>query len=130
MGNMPKATVDLYFGECNGTAGFKINQLEIEPNTLAQGTHTFEFEYNYGESIEFMMFGKGQSYRDTVIEQGQIMQDKHVSVTQLRLQYITLEHWHFCNFIFDPYFGFDREKRYIHLPDRKDFPVWYLGVAN
>jgi hypothetical protein len=125
---MPKATVDLYFGKCNGTAGFKINQLTIEPNTLAQGTHTLEFEYSYGESIEFMMFGK--SNRDTILEHGQIMQDKHVNIVQLKLQYITLENWHFHGYIFDPYFGFNKESRYLHLPDKKDFPIWYIKVVR
>ena len=125
---MPKACVDLYFGECNGTAGFVINSLCIKPNTLAEGKHTFEFEYNYGQSIEFMMFGKDND-RDTTIKQGHIQHDKHVRIVQLRLQYITLENLHFHNSIFDPYFGFDREKRYIHLPDKKDFPIWYIQVA-
>lgn len=123
---MPKAKLDILVGESNGTPGFTVNNLIIQPAVLLPGNHTIEFDYEYGQSIEFKMFGKNK--QDVILENGKVIRDKFVLIQNLTLEFLVLESWHFHNYIFDPYFGFDNESKYLHLPTKKDFPIWYVEL--
>ena len=125
---MPSANIQLNFGECNGTAGFKINDLTIQPNQYTAGIHEINFDYDYGSDIAFTMFGKGR--RDTVVENDKILKDKFVIIELLQLEFAQLENWQFQTFIWDPFFAFNGQTKHISIPQREDFPIWYMQVTQ
>ena len=122
---MPKGRCTFTLGECNGTAGFRINNSVLLPNSTKHRGELF-FVYEHGQDIEFQMFGK-TSRRDTRVINNEIVQDKYINIETLQLEYIKLENWHLHNDIFDPYFGFDREVRTLHIPE--NFVDWWLDYA-
>lgn len=122
---MPKGLCTFTVGTCNGTAGFRINQSQVEPNTI-QEQGSIEFEYQLGKDIEFEMFGKQQG-ADTQVQDNRVVKDKFVRIETLELEYIKLENWQFHQRLFDPYFGFDREIRTLHIPE--NFIDWWLDYA-
>jgi len=122
---MFKGICTFTLGECNGTAGFRINDSVLYPN-CAKGSSELVFEYDFGTDIEFEMFGK-VSGRDTFLKNNEIVQDKYILIETLQLEYLKLESWQFHNNIFDPYFGYNEEIRRLPIP--KNYIDWWLDYA-
>ena len=122
---MPKGKVEGEFTECNGTAGFSINNKLVQPNELKPGTYTLDFTYDYEDKIIFYMFGKD---RDTKLVNGKIIKDKAVIIKRLFMEYLIIEDWQFHSLFFDPYFGVNNEKRIMHVPDKNNFCKWSLKL--
>jgi len=124
---MPNATVKLYAGECNGTAGFKIGNKIFQPNELQEGDHTLDFEYEYGNEIVFTMFGKGN--KDTKMKDGEVVKDKYIEIKQITMDFLILKNWQFHTYLWDPYFG-KNETKVFKIPTRDNFPIWYMEVTS
>jgi len=125
---MPKASLDILVGGCNGTPGFKINDFTLIPNELSEGEHTIDFTYEYGESIKFTMFGK--SKYDVELVNGKIVKDKYIAIKKLSLEFLEIESWQFHTYFWQPYFGFNNQSKYINIPLRKDIPMWFLEISG
>tara|TARA_Y100000992_G_scaffold38806_1_gene21788 strand:- start:2936 stop:3316 length:381 start_codon:yes stop_codon:yes gene_type:complete len=126
---MPKASLDITVGEYNGTPGFAIDAKIIEPNTLSMGDHTLEFEYDYGESVCFKMFGK-DVFDTKIDDENNIIEDKFILIKQLRIEYMQISNWQFHKHLWNPYFAYNNEERVLAIPSKETLPLWYLNLQN
>tara|TARA_R110000803_G_scaffold165847_1_gene229284 strand:+ start:1670 stop:2047 length:378 start_codon:yes stop_codon:yes gene_type:complete len=125
---MPKALLTLCVGEYNGTPGFSINDLTIPPNSLTEGIHSIEFDYEYGSDVVFCMFDKGPD--DTLSKNNEVIKDKSIDIQSLTLMFIKIENWQFHKHIWNPYFSVNKQTRVLQIPTKDDFPLWYLQVTE
>jgi|TARA_R110002074_G_scaffold265001_1_gene437248 hypothetical protein len=126
---MPDAHLTIEVGEYNGTPGFSIDQMIIEPNQLTPGIHTVDFEYDYGSTVKFKMFGKHK--HDTRVDKNnKIIQDKFIEIKTLRLDYMQIQNWQFHQHIWNPYFAFDSQQQTLIIPSKEQLPLWYINLLG
>ena len=126
---MPNATVTIEVGEYNGTPGFIIDHLMWQPNELTSGEHEIVFEYKYGSTNRFKMFGKQEN--DTLVDNdNNILADKFILIKKLRLDYMEILNWQFYKHIWNPYFAFNNQSQYLEIPNKEDLPLWYINLQN
>ena len=124
---MPDAKLTIQVGAYNGTPGFIIDDIIIEPNTLSMGDHTLSFSYDYGESVKFKMFGKYE-FDTKIDDENNIVEDKFILIKELCIDYMKISNWQFHKHIWNPYFAYNNQERVLTIPSKESLPLWYLNL--
>ena len=75
------------------------------------------------------MFGKETN--DTLVDKNNvIIADKFILIKKLRIDYIEILNWQFHKHIWDPYFAFNNQLRYLDIPTKEELPIWYINLQD
>jgi hypothetical protein len=120
---------DITVGECNGIMALTVTSGKYTTTPeLRAGDKTIEFEYEYGESLNFTTTGKNSKY-DTIVTEGEITSDKFIVLNKMNLDMIEIESWMFHKHLFDPFFS-TNETKTIHIPEIGEIPMWWLELVS
>ena len=126
---MPEATLTIEVGAYNGNPGFIIDEQTWDPSVLTPGEHQINFEYNYGATNRFQLFGKETN--DTLVDKDNvIIADKFILIKKLRIDYMEILNWQFHKHIWNPYFAFNNQSRYLDIPTKEELPIWYINLQD
>lgn len=126
---MPDASITIEVGAYNGTPGFIIDKQTWEPNVFTAGEHILKFAYDYGETARFKMFGKSE--HDTRIDNEQnIIEDKFILIKTMRIDYMEILNWQFHKHIWNPYFAYNNQERFLTIPTNDNLPLWYINLQD
>lgn len=131
-----KGSITITVTNYNGTPGFVLKSGDLnsgivcKPDTLNEGSHTFEFTFDPASTIQLYITGKDHDHDTQVHDNGSFGKDKHIKIENIILEYLMFNSdWLYAMNI-DPYLGFNERVTNLEIPDLEQWPGWYLTVMQ